>query len=337
MDWIQYLLIPLVLSALMVVILLTGFAYLSYFERKLVARFTMRYGPNRAGPFGLLQPIADAIKMAFKEELMPAHADKTVYILAPALAVSSALLAWGVIPIAGQGFQLFGYYVPPFIANINVALLYISAVASVGTYGVVLAGWASNNKYSLLGALRTAAQMVSYELPLGITLVSLLLVVGSMRMTNFIDYQVNHTWLIVLQPLAFIIFFIAGLAEMNRSPFDLPETENELVSGFMTEYGGIRFALFFMGEYIHMITTSAIIAALFLGGWHGPFAQQIPFLGVFYLIIKIVAMLFLMIWVRASVPRVRYDQLMRFCWKVLVPLSLLNMAVTAIVVTLANA
>ena len=337
MDWIQYLLIPLILSALMVVVLLTGFAYLSYFERKLVARFTMRYGPNRAGPFGLLQPIADAIKMAFKEELMPAHADKTVYILAPALAVSSALLAWGVIPVASQGFQLFGYYVPPFIANINVALLYISAVASIGTYGIVLAGWASNNKYSLLGALRTGAQMVSYELPLGITLVSLLLIVGSMRMTNFIDYQVNHTWLIVLQPLAFIIFFIAGLAEMNRSPFDLPETENELVSGFMTEYGGIRFALFFMGEYIHMITTSAIIATLFLGGWHGPFAQQIPFLGVFYLIAKIVAMLFLMIWVRASIPRVRYDQLMRFCWKFLVPLSLLNVAVTAIVVTIVNA
>ncbi|HEY83852.1 MAG TPA: NADH-quinone oxidoreductase subunit NuoH [Chloroflexi bacterium] len=336
MDWIQYLLIPLILSAFMVVILLGGFAYLSYFERKVVARFTMRYGPNRAGPFGLLQPIADAIKMAFKEELMPAHADKTVYILAPALAVSSALLAWGVIPIASQGFQLFGYYVPPFIANINVALLYISAVTSIGIYGIVLAGWASNNKYSLLGALRTSAQMVSYELPLGITLVSLLLVVGSMRMTNFIDYQVNHIWLIFLQPLAFIIFFIAGLAELNRSPFDLPETENELVSGFMTEYGGIRFALFFMGEYIHMITASAIIATLFLGGWHGPFAQEVPFLGAFYLIAKIVLMLFLMIWVRASVPRVRYDHLMSFCWKILVPLSLLNVAVTAIVVTVAN-
>jgi len=334
MDWIQAILIPLIISVVLVVVLLTGFAYLSYFERKVVARFTMRYGPNRAGPFGLLQPIADALKMAFKEELTLTHSDKFVYVLAPALTVMTSMLAWAVLPAASNGFAIFGYTVPPFLADVNVALLYIVAVTSIGTYGVVLAGWSSNNKYSLLGALRTSAQMISYELPMGITVVTLLLVTGTMSMTGFIQYQLDHTWLIVLQPLAFIIFFISGLAEANRSPFDLPETENELVSGYITEYGGIRFALFFMGEYIHMITLSAIISTLFLGGWHGPFAEQVPALGLVYLFIKIVLMLFLMIWVRSSVPRVRYDKLMQFCWKFLFPLALLNMAVTAIVVAL---
>ncbi len=334
MDWIQAFLIPVLISLVFVVVLLTGFAYLSYFERKLVARFTMRFGPNRAGPYGVLQPLADALKMAFKEELMPTHADKVVYLLAPMLAVFSALVAWAVLPVASKGLHVLGYTVPPFLADVNVGLLYIVAVTSIGTYGVVLAGWSSNNKYSLLGALRASAQMVSYELPMGITLVSVLLVVGTMSITKIIDYQINHTWLIVLQPLAFIIFFIAGLAESNRSPFDLPETENELVSGYITEYGGIRFALFFMGEYIHMITFSAIAAVLFLGGWHGPFAVQFPVLGLVYLFIKILLLLFLMIWVRASVPRVRYDQLMRFCWKFLMPLALLNLVVTAIVVAL---
>ncbi|MFQ5577380.1 MAG: NADH-quinone oxidoreductase subunit NuoH, partial [Anaerolineae bacterium] len=290
--------------------------------------------PNRAGPFGLLQPLADALKMAFKEELMPRHADRTVYLLAPMLTVATAILAWAVLPVAARGLTLFGYAIPPFLADVNVGLLYVVAVTSVGTYGVVLAGWSSNNKYSLLGALRTSAQMVSYELPMGITLVSLLLVVGTMSMTRIVEYQVNHVWLIVVQPLAFVIFFISGLAEANRSPFDLPETENELVAGFLTEYGGIRFALFFMGEYIHMITFSAIAATLFLRGWHGPLAQQIPVLGLVYFAIKIAVMLFLMVWVRASIPRVRYDKLMQFCWKFLLPLSLLNLAVTAVVVVI---
>ncbi|RME50866.1 MAG: NADH-quinone oxidoreductase subunit NuoH [Caldilineae bacterium] len=334
MDWIQALLIPTLISVLLVVVLLTGFAYLSYVERKVVARFTMRYGPNRAGPFGLLQPLADALKMMFKEELLPRHVDRNVYLLAPALTVSTAILAWAVLPVASRGLAVLGYTIPPALADVNVALLYIVAVTSVGTYGVVLAGWSSNNKYSLLGALRTSAQMISYELPMGVALVSLLLVTGTMSMTRFVTYQVEHVWLIVVQPVAFVIFFISGLAEANRSPFDLPETENELVAGYLTEYGGIRFALFFMGEYIHMITLSAVIATLFLGGWHGPLAQQFPALGLVYLLIKIAAMLFLMIWVRSSIPRVRYDKLMQFCWKFLLPLSLLNLAVTAVVVAL---
>jgi NADH-quinone oxidoreductase subunit H len=333
MEWIQLGLIPLILSAVLVVVLLTGFAYLSYVERKLVARFTLRFGPNRAGPFGLLQPLADALKMAFKEELLPRYADKQVYLLAPMLAVASTLLAWAVLPVAGRGLEVFGYSIPPYLADVNVGLLYIAAVASIGGYGVVLAGWSSNNKYSLLGGLRTTAQIISYELPLGVTLVTLLMIVGSMSMTKIVDFQVQHGWLFFFWPVGpfvFIVFFICVLAEANRSPFDLPETENELVAGYLTEYGGIRFALFFMAEYIHMITLSALTATLFLGGWHGPFASQFPILGLVYLVIKIAALLFLMIWVRASVPRIRYDKLMQFCWKFLLPVSLIILAITAV-------
>jgi len=333
MDWIQHLLIPVILSGFLVFVLLTGFAYLSYIERKLVARFTLRVGPNRAGPLGLLQPAADGLKMAFKEELLPRHVDKNVYLIAPALAVSSALLAWAVLPVAGRGLEIFGYTIPPYLADVNVGLLYILAVASVGAYGVVLAGWSSNNKYSLLGGLRTTAQIISYELPMGVMLVTVLVIVGSMSMTRIVEYQAENGWLLFFLPtgpFAFIVFYICVLAEANRAPFDLPETENELVAGYLTEYGGIRFALFFMAEYIHMITLSALTATLFLGGWSGPFAEQVPILGLIYLTIKIALMLFLMIWVRSSIPRMRYDKLMQFCWKFLLPVSLALLALTAV-------
>jgi len=313
MDWISLILIPAIKSVLLVVVLLTGFAYLSYIERKLVARFQVRYGPNRAGPFGALQPIADALKMVFKEEIIPLHVDRLVYVLAPALTVIPALVIWAVIPVSGGSITIFGQTITPYVADVNVGLLYILAIASLGTYGIVLAGWSSNNKYSLLGGLRTGSQMLSYELPMGIALASVV---------------------VVLQPIGFIIYFISGLAEAGRSPFDLPETENELVSGFATEYGGIKFALFFMGEYIHMITISALATTFFLGGWYGPFVGQIPILGLAYFLVKVAFVIFLIIWVRASLPRVRYDQLMRFCWKLLLPLSLLNLAVTAVVVLL---
>lgn len=332
-DWIQDVLIPLILSGILIFVLLTGFAYLSFLERKLVAKFTMRVGPNRAGPFGLLQPAADGIKMAFKEELLPRNADKNVYLLAPMLAVSTALLAWAVLPVTSHGFELFGYEIPAVLTDINVGLLYILAVSSIGAYGVVLAGWASNNKYSLLGGLRTAAQIISYEIPMGIMLVLVLMVVGSMSMTQIIQYQVDNGWLLFffpVGPFAFVVFYICVLAEANRAPFDLPETENELVSGYLTEYGGIRFALFFMAEYIHMITLSALTAALFLGGWSGPWAESVPFLGVLYFVIKIAALLFLMIWIRASIPRLRYDKLMQFCWKFLLPISLALLGCTAV-------
>jgi NADH-quinone oxidoreductase subunit H len=333
MDWIPLILIPAIKSLLLVVALLTGFAYLSYVERKLVARFQVRYGPNRAGPFGLLQPIADALKMVFKEEIIPVHVDRVVYVLAPALTVVPALVIWAVIPIGGTSFTIFGQEITPYVADVNVGLLYILAIASLATYGIVLAGWSSNNKYSLLGALRTSSQMLSYELPMGITLVSILLIAGSLSMVKIVEAQ-RAVWFVVLQPIGFIIYFISGLAEAGRSPFDLPETENELVSGFATEYGGIKFALFFMGEYIHMITVSALATTFFLGGWYGPFVGQIPILGPLYFLLKVAFMIFLMIWVRASLPRVRYDHLMSFCWKFLLPLALLNLAVTAVVVAL---
>jgi NADH-quinone oxidoreductase subunit H len=330
MDWISLILVPTVKTLVVIVVLLTGFAYLSYVERKLVARFQVRYGPNRAGPFGLLQPISDALKMVFKEEIIPAHVDRVVYLLAPALTVVPALIIWAVIPVSESSFTLFGQTITPYVADVNVGLLYILAIASLGTYGIVLAGWSSNNKYSLLGALRTSSQMLSYELPMGVALVSLLLIVGSLRLVDIVQAQ-RSIWFIVLQPVGFIIYFISGLAEANRSPFDLPETENELVAGFSTEYGGIKFALFFMGEYITMITLSALATVFFLGGWYGPFVNQIPILGPVYFLLKVAFMIFLIIWIRASLPRVRYDKLMQFCWKFLLPLSLLNLAATAIV------
>jgi NADH-quinone oxidoreductase subunit H len=333
MDWISLFLIPAIKSVLLVVVLLTGFAYLSYIERKLVARFQVRYGPNRAGPFGALQPIADALKMVFKEEIIPLHVDRLVYVLAPALTVIPALVIWAVIPVSGGSITIFGQTITPYVADVNVGLLYILAIASLGTYGIVLAGWSSNNKYSLLGGLRTGSQMLSYELPMGIALASVVLIAGSLSLVDIVNSQ-SVIWFVVLQPIGFIIYFISGLAEAGRSPFDLPETENELVSGFATEYGGIKFALFFMGEYIHMITISALATTFFLGGWYGPFVGQIPILGLAYFLVKVAFMIFLIIWVRASLPRVRYDQLMRFCWKLLLPLSLLNLAVTAVVVLL---
>ncbi len=333
MDWISLLLVPAIKSLVVVVALLTGFAYLSYAERKLVARFQVRYGPNRAGPFGILQPISDALKMVFKEEIVPLNVDHVVYLLSPALTVMPALVIWAVIPVSGASFTLFGQTITPYVSDVNVGLLYILAIASLATYGIVLAGWSSNNKYSLLGALRTSSQMLSYELPMGITLVSVLLIAGSLSLVDIVQAQ-RGVWFALLQPIGFIIYFICGLAEAGRSPFDLPETENELVSGFATEYGGIKFALFFMGEYIHMITISALATTFFLGGWYGPFVNQIPVLGLVYFLIKVAFMIFLIVWIRASLPRIRYDKLMHFCWKFLLPLSLLNLVVTAVVLVL---
>jgi NADH-quinone oxidoreductase subunit H len=339
MDWVETILIPLVKSLILILILLTGFAYMTYYERKLVARFQVRYGPNRAGPYGLLQPIADAVKAIFKEEFIPRHVDKWVYLAAPVLALIPALVAFAVIPF-GPDLTIFGRQVSLYIADVNVGFLYILAITSVGTYGVILAGWSSNNNYSILGALRTSAQMVSYELPLGIILVSVLLTTslstgeGSLSLVGIVT-QPRPWWLWLWLWIGFPIFFICMLAETSRSPFDLPETENELVAGFQTEYGGIKFALFFMAEYIHMITASAIMVTVFFGGWRGPLVEQVPVLGIAWFVVKVILVLFLFIWVRASVPRVRYDQLMHFCWKFLFPLSLIYMGITAVVVALA--
>ncbi len=323
MDWLNLIVIPVIRSVVLIVVLLTGFAYLTWYERKLLARFHVRYGPNRAGPKGLLQPVADAVKAVFKEEIIPGHVDKVVYLLAPALALVPALIIWAVIPL-GKGF--------PAVADVPIGFLWILAVAGIESYGVILAGWSSNNNYSLLGALRSSAQMISYEIPLGLFLISILLLAGDFSLVNLVESP-RAWWEWLWLWLMFPFFFICILAETNRSPFDLPETENELVAGFQTEYGGIKFALFFMAEYINMITTSAIMATLFFGGYALPFgigSEIMPWLGPFILAGKIVVLLFLFIWVRASLGRPRYDQLMRFTWKILLPIALGYMIITAL-------
>ena len=321
--WLNTIIFPAIRSVVLIVVLLTGFAYLTWYERKLLARFHNRYGPNKAGPKGLLQPVADAVKAIFKEEIIPDHVDKPVYLLAPALALVPALIIWAVIPIA-KGV--------PTIADVPIGFLWILAVAGIESYGIILAGWSSNNNYSLLGALRSSAQMISYELPMGIFLVSILILAGGFSLVQLVETD-RAWWEWLWLWLMFPLFFICILAETNRSPFDLPETENELVAGFQTEYGGIKFALFFMAEYINMITTSAVMATLFFGGYALPFnigSEFLPWLGPFILAGKIIVLLFLFIWVRASVGRPRYDQLMRFTWKFLLPLSLVYMVITVL-------
>ncbi len=325
--------------------LMLGFAAMTLIERKTVARFTLRYGPNRAGKYGLLQPVADMFKMFFKEEVIPGHVDRLVYLMAPGLSLVPAIVAFAVVPLASQPFaipfteQIFGQpvMVTPWVADVNVGLLYVLAVGSLGTYGVILGGWSSNNKYSLLGGLRTSAQMLSYELPMGIALLSIVLMAGSLRMNEIVSQQGSLWglgWFIFVQPIAFLIFFISGLAEAGRSPFDLPETENELIGGFATEYGGMKFGLFFGAEYIHTVVLACITATLFLGGWNGPLAEQVPILGFFYFLAKVAVIIFIILWIRASITRVRFDKMMNFCWKFLLPLGLVNLAVTALVIAI---
>ncbi len=307
-------------ALLLCFVVITGFAYLTWVERKLLARFQVRIGPNRAGPFGLLQPAADAVKAIFKEEYVPRHVDKVVYVMAPALALAPALIIWAVIPIA-KG--------TPAIADVNIGFLWILAVAGIESFGVILAGWSSNNNYALLGALRSAAQIISYEIPLGLFLASIAMLGGTFSLVQLVETpRAVWEWIWVL--LAFPFFFISVLAETNRSPFDLPETENELIAGFFTEYGGMKFSMFMMAEYINMITTSTVVATLFFGGWRGPLADEILWLGPVYLGVKVLALLFLFIWIRGSVSRPRFDQVMRFNWKVLIPLGLIYLIVTAV-------
>ncbi len=332
MDWVAEFWIPVIKAVVVVLALLLGGAYMTLGERKICARFQVRYGPNLAGPFGIFQPLADAVKAIFKEEIIPSHTDKVIYVMGPGISFAAVLITFAVIPF-GPEVDLFGRQVGLWIGDVNVGLLYLMAVAGLGGYGVVLGGWSSNNKYSLLGALRAAAQMISYELPMGLALVSVVLIAGSLNLRHIVDFQGGWP-LIVLQPIGFLIFLIAILAESNRSPFDLPETENELVSGFMTEYGGIKFALYFIAEYTAMVVNSAIVATIFLGGWKWPvvISNLHPLAGVALFLAKVLFVLFLFVWIRASTPRVRYDKFMRFCWKFMVPLALVNLAVTAAVV-----
>ena len=319
-------------SIFLLIVLLTGFAYLTLFERKALARIQVRVGPNRAGPGGVLQPVADGLKLIFKEELIPANAYRTIFILAPIITVIPALVILGVMPW-GTSITLFGRQIPLYLTDINVGVLYIISIASISIYGIVLAGWSSNNKYAMLGGLRSSAQMISYELALGLALIGPVLLASSMSLSEIVEAQ-RPVWFVVYQPVGALIFFIAVLAEVNRAPFDMPEAEQELTAGYHTEYSGLKFALFYMAEYIKMIAVSAIGATLFFGGYRGPFIDQVPLLGPVYLFIKILIMLFIMVWVRATIPRIRYDRLMAFGWKFLLPVALVNVFLTAVLVVL---
>lgn len=323
-------------SVVLLLIMTGGFAYVTFYERKVLSRLQVRIGPNRAGPGGWLQPIADGIKLIFKEELIPANAHKLIFVLSPVITVLPALTITAVIPWGGT-VNIFGRAVALSIADINVGMLYITAIASIAVYGITLAGWSSDNKYAMLGGLRASAQMISYELALGLTFVTPIMLAGSMRMTDIIKVQVENGfmgWLAYLaaQPLAPIIFMVASLAEVNRAPFDMPEAEQELTAGYHTEYSGMKFALFFMAEYIKMIAVSMIGATLFFGGYYGPFVEQFPILGPVYLVLKVAILLFGMIWVRATLPRIRFDRLMVFGWKVLLPAGLVSVLFTAVVI-----
>jgi NADH-quinone oxidoreductase subunit H len=302
--------------------LLIGVAYLTYAERKVLAAMQLRKGPNVVGPFGLLQPFADALKMVMKETIIPAGANRLLFLMAPMLTFGLAMIAWAVIPV-NLGWA---------IADINVGVLYLFAISSLGVYGIIIAGWASNSKYAFLGALRSAAQMVSYEVSMGFVIVSVLLCVGSLNLTDIVLAQ-RHVWFCLPLFPMFIVFFISALAETNRSPFDLPEGESEIVAGFFVEYSAMAFALFFLGEYANMILMSGMTTILFLGGWLGPFGI-LPQLGPIWFILKICFCLFVFLWVRATFPRYRYDQLMRLGWKVFLPLSLLWLTLTAAVLML---
>lgn len=313
-----------------IVALLTAFAYIQLVERWVIAKIQVRIGPNRTGPRGLLQPLADAIKALFKEELIPTNADKLVFVVAPMISVATALLAFAVIPVSPP-INLFGYEIPMQIADVNVALLYLLAIGSVSVYGTVLAGWSSNNKYSLLGSLRAAAQLISYEVTLGLALVGVLMLTSTLNLNRIVDYQANYGWIILPQILGFVLYIIAAIAETNRLPFDLPEAETELVAGYYTEYSSIKFAFFFMAEYINIITACAIATTLFLGGYLSP----LPFLpivgapGIWWFAIKVFFLIFMFMWIRGTFPRMRYDQLMNFTWKGMLPLALLNILITA--------
>jgi NADH-quinone oxidoreductase subunit H len=323
-------------SAIVIFVLLTAFAYMTLIERRVVAKIQGRLGPNRLGPFGLLQPLADAIKMAFKEQIIPAQAKKAIYLVAPVISVVVALCAFAVVPIGNNwsANPARPSVWDPLIGDINVGLLWILAISSLAVYGIVLGGWASGNRYSLLGALRSAAQMVSYETSLGLALSGALMWAGTLSMVGIVHQQMSQgIWFIVAQPLGFILYLIAGVAEVNRAPFDLPEAEQELTAGYLTEYSGLRWSLYQMAEYINMITVSAVIATVYLGGWSFFGLERFPVLSLVFFIVKVACFLFLFIWLRATLPRIRYDRLMRLGWQTLLPLAVTNVVITAVCVS----
>ncbi|MCO5216642.1 MAG: NADH-quinone oxidoreductase subunit NuoH [Thermomicrobiales bacterium] len=329
--------ITFIVTFVIMIVLLTSMAYTTWYERKVLARFQDRIGPTRTGPAGLLQPLADAVKLMGKEDLIPEAADRKVFYFAPMITFITAILAAAVIPWGGT-IELFGQSVNLYPTDLNVGALFILATGSIGVYGIILGGWSSGNRYSLLGAIRSAAQVISYELILGFSLVGIFIITGTMSLKeimfrqhetiSFGPFEIAN-WFVLSQPLAFVLFVIAAVAETNRAPFDLPEAESELVAGFMTEYSAMRFALYFLGEYISMIIMSLFASTLFLGGTSGPGADTYWPLGIMWLVLKAIAFLFFYIWLRATLPRFRFDQLMGLAWKVLLPLAILNIALTA--------
>ena len=334
---IDALVIPTIKILIVLNATLVAVSYMVLLERKVIAWAQSRLGPMRVGPYGILQPIADALKLMIKEDITPVRADKWVFTAAPIITMVPALIVYAVIPF-GPEVSLFGRQVTLYITDINVGLLYIVSVASIGVYGLILAGYASNSKYPLLASLRASAQLISYEVAVTLTLVSVIMVAGSLSMVSIVRAQESQqVWFAFIQPVAFVIFFIGGLAETNRAPFDLPEAEQELTGGFHTEYSGMRFALFFLAEYANIIVVSSVATTLFLGGWLRPFPswEWLSFLDIIpswmWFLLKSFAFLYVFVWVRATLPRYRYDQLMRLGWKVLIPLAILNLVVTGIV------
>ena len=338
MDFaIDYLLIPFIKIALILAIVPGYVAVITLAERKIIAWMQVRLGPMRVGPWGILQMVADPIKLLLKEDIVPSQADRWIFTLAPVICLIPAFIVLAVIPI-GPTINILGRPVTMYVTDLNIGLLYVLSISSVGVLGIILAGWASNSKYPLLGALRSAAQMVSYEVALGFSVLGVLMLSGSLSLVSIVEAQKHSGWYVFLQPVAFILFFICGVAETNRAPFDLPEAESELVAGFHTEYSGFRFSLFFLAEYANMLTVAAMAVTLFWGGWLRPFptVDALAFLdvipGVLWFIAKVIVFLYFYLWFRASWPRYRYDQLMKLGWQFLLPLSMANLIVTAILV-----
>jgi NADH-quinone oxidoreductase subunit H len=319
--------VSLIKAFVIINVLLGVFAYMTLIERKVMGRMQLRFGPNRAGPYGLLQPIADLVKLIRKESFFPSAAIDVPYILAPVISAFTALAAFSVIPFGG-GWRVFGQNITGEVVDVPISLILIFALGSMGIYGFIVGGWASQSKYSLLGSMRTCAQLVSYEVSLALSVLGVVIMAGSLSLVDIVHSQTSYLPYVIPQIVGFVVFFIGGVAETSRAPFDLPEAEQELVAGYHTEYGGMRWGLFQMAEYINLITLSALAVTLFLGGWHGPWAP----LGPLWFLIKLAVLLFVFIWLRTTLPRLRYDQLMRFGWKVLLPVATVNALVTALLV-----
>jgi NADH-quinone oxidoreductase subunit H len=323
--------ISLIKAFVIINVVLLTFAYTTLIERKAMARMQLRYGPNRAGPYGLLQPIADLVKLIRKESFFPAAAIDLPYILAPVVSAFTALTAFSVIPF-GNGWNIWHWHVNGVVANVPISLILVFALGAIGIYGFIVGGWASESKYSLLGSMRTCAQLVSYEVSLALSVLGVVITAGTLSLVQIVENQAHSVWYVVPQLVGFLIFFIGGVAETSRAPFDLPEAEQELVAGYHTEYSGMRWGLFQMAEYVNMITLSGLAITLFLGGWHFPFLHGLDFLGPLWFALKLGIFLFVFIWLRTTLPRLRYDQLMSFGWKILLPVATINALVTAVVV-----